>query len=174
MPKLEAINFQWWVDETVIVGDKDKKADKRMLDYFVDQDKVNKIMDMIEHRDFTTNELTNLLSEIKLDKLKIELNKYLEIVKVFEEKIIDYLIKKWLIDTSKDKQTVSIDFKWTNFDWIPAELLDLIWNFTLNKWSFKIEVEKVTDDNGNYTMKIDIDKIKKLYNIIDINIEKRA
>ncbi len=174
MAKLEAINFQWWVDETVIVWDKEKKADKRMLDYFVDQDKVNKIMDMIEHRDFTTNELTNLLSEIKLDKLKIELNKYLEIVKVFEEKIIDYLIKKWLLDTAKAKQTISLDFKWTNFDWIPAELLDMIWNFTLNKWSFKIEVEKVTDDNGNYTMKIDIDKIKKLYNIIDINIEKRA
>lgn len=142
--------------------------------FHLDNRQVDKILLIVESRDFTTTELQWLISEIKLKEMKKNLNKYLDIIKEHEQKIINYLTINWLIDINKQDQTIKFKFKWPNLEWIDRRLLELVKIFITNKWSFKSEIKKITNNESQiYNMNFFIKKLKEIHIIKDINIEKK-
>lgn len=174
MEQINTINPLSWLEEEIQIDSNNKWEQSPILQYFIDQKKAEEIVKIIDSQNFTNKELESLISEIQLKKMKSEFVEYLDFINNSQSKIIDYLKNKWLLDINKKNQIIKFDFKWYEFEWFDYDLLDLIWSFSLNKWSFKKELKKVDYENVNYSLDIHISKDNKnKYSIENITINKK-
>lgn len=166
-----------WLSETVHIWKQEPMSQraKEINQYFDDYDKKQQILNIIETKDFTTNELQKLIWEIQLKEMKQNLEKYLKLIKRFERKIIRYLSKKWMIDESKREQKIELRFTWANFEWLDDKMIQFIELFNHEKWSFLEELDKIEQDNYNtqYSLDIFLKKVAKHFIIQDMNISKK-